>query len=226
MFPPEDLTVSDSASRHRANGGAGDNGAGDNGADGDELFPDFGQELAKARRELDRLEADIAQAQATFESALESNANGVIICDASGEVQFRNAVADDLFGEEATYRAFHPNGTLVEDELWAVKTCLAEQRSVAPYEMVVEREDGSRRVVLCSASPIIDADGRLVGAIGLFSNVTRLKRVERAERRARKTAERAAEGLAALQRATSELLDTFSPEEAVYVAAERADHAG
>ena len=61
---------------------------------------------------------------------------------------------------------------------------LRNKRQYHGCEIVVERDDGSRRTGLAHASPVWDEDGRLLGAVNILVDITEQKRLENALREA------------------------------------------
>jgi signal transduction histidine kinase len=81
-------------------------------------------------------------------------------------------------------------------------------RPVEPEEVEIERFDGARAVILTGAAPILAATGQLVGALGIFADITRFKEREwELLDRERRTALR----LARLQALTSALSEAVTP---------------
>src|SRR5205085_272380 len=58
---------------------------------------------------------------------------------------------------------------------------LRERKEFNAQEIVVERPDGERRIVLAHANPFFDESGRLMGAVNVLVDVTDRQRVAHAQ---------------------------------------------
>lgn len=101
----------------------------------------------------------------------------VYTTDAEGRIDFYNSAARELFGchlEPATgrqcaaWQILATDGTPLPHEDSPVALALRQGRTVKGTEAVVERPDGTRVPVAVYASPLRDAEGRIVGAISLL----------------------------------------------------------
>ena len=119
---------------------------------------------------------------------LKSLGDGVIVTDREGLLTYMNSVAEVLTGYsllEASGRAVEEifriesetSGIPVPDP---VRRCLAEGRIVglANHTVLVSR-NGTRVSVEDSASPILDAQGQVAGAVLVFRDVTEKRELER-----------------------------------------------
>jgi diguanylate cyclase (GGDEF)-like protein/PAS domain S-box-containing protein len=108
---------------------------------------------------------------------LESIGDAVISTDAKGQVTYLNAVAEDLTGwsrEAAFGEVFSKVFRVVDSDTGEVARNPAE-RAMASLEIVeipanclLLRPDGSELAIEDSAAPILDAQGRLTGAVVIF----------------------------------------------------------
>lgn len=110
----------------------------------------------------------------------------VYCCDTSGRITLFNDAALRLWGRVpelgvdkwcGAYRIYRPDGTLVPHEQCAMATILAEGQDRGSAEAVIERPDGTRRVVL--AHPQLVKDGNVVlGAVNVAIDITERKNAE------------------------------------------------
>jgi PAS domain S-box-containing protein len=114
---------------------------------------------------------------------------GVLLVQADGRL-FYNRRTEELLGMRlspdggsAQYanRILFPDGTPVPREQ-LVSARVLRGETVTGEEYLVERPDGARAPVLGSAAPMRDADGRVVGAIGVFHDMSERMRMEQAIR--------------------------------------------
>ncbi len=108
------------------------------------------------------------------------------VCDAAGRILQYNQRAVELWGRPPRPGETHDEFT-AQSRFFAgggrelPRSKLAEVlktgQSVRNEEVTVERGDGTQVVVLLNIDPLVDAQGRLVGAINCFQDVTERKRI-------------------------------------------------
>ena len=120
------------------------------------------------------------------ETTLHSIGDAVITTDAAAQVEYLNPVAEDLTGwssQEARGRPLAEvfrivNGLSREAQANPVEACLRERRVVGlASNTLLVRRDGNEFVIEDSAAPIVDYDGRVVGAVMVFYDVSQMRRV-------------------------------------------------
>jgi PAS domain S-box-containing protein len=116
-------------------------------------------------------------------------------CDAEGRITHFNKLAVDAWGREpklndaserycGSYKLFCVDGSpLTHDSCW-MALALHENQGYNEQEVIVERPDGTRRVVLAHANPFFDEKGRLLGAINILIDITERKQAEEAAKEA------------------------------------------
>jgi len=142
------------------------------------------------------------------------NALDVALCtvDALGRLTFYNEAAVRLWGwrpplyDQAwcgCWRLYSPDGTpLLHDSHPAAK-CIRKRRPVRGKRALAERPDGTIVPIQCAATPLLDADGALVGAVNVLMNVSDVQAAEAAlracEARFHMAQELSAQGFAILE---------------------------
>jgi PAS domain S-box-containing protein len=114
---------------------------------------------------------------------------GLVIADAEGKVilgneQFERILGTKFFanrmvGESDGYRALHPDGRPFSAGESPLAIALATGDDVRDAEIVIERQDGGRKVIVASASPLRDSAGRIVGSVATFFEVTEQRELAR-----------------------------------------------
>jgi PAS domain S-box-containing protein len=116
-------------------------------------------------------------------------------CDADGLITFFNERAATAWGREpklndpadhfcGSFKMFATDGSpMPHDECW-MALALRKNQGFNEQEVVVERPDGSRCIVLAHANPIYDEVDRLIGAVNVLVDITDRKRAEEVEREA------------------------------------------
>ena len=115
----------------------------------------------------------------------------VYICEApSGTIRYYNEQAVKLWKRDpawfasdhqfcAAHRVFI-DGSCVPPETSPMAVCVRERKSFRNIIAEFERPDGSRIDVLVNIGPIKDEQGRLIGAINVFQDITERRRAEAA----------------------------------------------
>jgi PAS domain S-box-containing protein len=125
-----------------------------------------------------------------FRCLVEMLPAALFTCEApSGRISFFNARAAELWGREPVLgvdrfcgapRLWRPDGApLTPDETPMARAVLAG-RAARNEELIVERPDGSRVVVVVNIDPILGEDGRVVAAMNVFHEATPLRSGEQA----------------------------------------------
>ncbi|UJR82046.1 hybrid sensor histidine kinase/response regulator [Sandaracinus amylolyticus] len=171
--------------------------------------------IVVARGRSDRHSAELKEREEAHRRILETATEGIWTVDARGRVTFANASMSemlgvplpDLIGRNAREFVF------LEDRGENVRrfgSILAGDRSA--FDLRLRRTDGREIWAHVSTAPIPDARGRVVGALGMFTDVTarmhaesELQRLLESETKARADAE-------AANRAKDEFLATVSHE--------------
>jgi PAS domain S-box-containing protein len=120
---------------------------------------------------------------------LETLPVGVYVCDADGYLVQYNRRAAELWGflpdidkREArycgAYRAFTTTGDLISGSNAPMTELLAGGQSIRDRELLVERPDGSRIAILANLDPLFEQDGRLVGGVSCFQDISERKGAE------------------------------------------------
>jgi two-component system, chemotaxis family, CheB/CheR fusion protein len=110
-------------------------------------------------------------------------------CDAAGLITYFNERAVQLGGREpklndcvdrfcGSFKLFSKDGSPIpHDECW-MALALRDAKAYGEQEIVIERPDGDRRIVLAYANPFLDERGKLVGAVNVLVDITDRRRAE------------------------------------------------
>ncbi|HTQ79613.1 MAG TPA: EAL domain-containing protein [Thermoanaerobaculia bacterium] len=135
-----------------------------------------------------RAELALAEERERAEVTLASIGDGVIRTDATGRVDYLNAVAERLTGWSLAEAVGQPLGQIfnVVDEAGGrllfdpFERCVREGRVVElPGSSVLLRRDGKEFAIRDSVAPIRDRQGRITGTVLVFKDVTELRGMER-----------------------------------------------
>ncbi len=173
--------------------------------------------LDERTAERERLLQEVERRAAELEATIRAISDGLIIYGPEGQITYMNQAAEAILGfTAAEWAAMSP-----EERFAHLQTRTPEGQPVPPpssarsralrgevvagYEEAIHRRDGTVRQILVSAGPILDAQGRIAGAIMIFSDITPLHELQQerarllaqveealaSERRARQRAEEA-----------------------------------
>jgi two-component system cell cycle sensor histidine kinase PleC len=120
-------------------------------------------------------------------SLLQAMPVAVYTTDEAGRITFYNEAAGrrPVLGEDrwcGSWRLYRPDGTPVPLDECPMAVTVKENRPVRGAEAVLERPDGTLIPVIPYPTPLVDAEGRVVGAVNLLVDITERKQAERALR--------------------------------------------
>jgi len=142
------------------------------------------------RKQLEKdIDAERARLRAIFESAPE----GIVMADTQARVVLTNPAADRLYARSVPYGKDYQSHA-------ALALCTAEGVPCDPRDLPLTRAaldgdvvvnenmaivwpDGQRRDLLVNAAPVRGNRGEILGAVGLFQDITELRRAELALRK-------------------------------------------
>ena len=165
----------------------------------------------------ERKQTEQVLASAKFAWAILDQAEGAImVFDTARRLDFANSAARRLagldpagsdlnLGEEAWGRQCYPDNRPMPAEEHALERALRGERTVA-LECRMVRADGSHYDLLVSGTPLQDEQGKVIGAVRMFTDITERKGME--ERLA--AAKQSAESHARQLEAANKEMETFS----------------
>jgi PAS domain S-box-containing protein len=148
-----------------------------------EELQSIGDELRSSA--MDGSQPETAQMEAVFNAI----SDAVIVYDAAGKAVRRNPADAKVVGKEfaGVLNFRREDGTPVAPRELPFRQALAG-REVTGVKLFFENALGEEVAVLASASPLVDAQGKVSGAVAIWHDITEL---EQTRRRAEKAAERA-----------------------------------
>jgi PAS domain S-box-containing protein len=149
--------------------------------------------MEAAHREARELAAALRRREIELRRLLDALPVGAYTCDPAGLITYYNPQAVRVWGRAprigdpvdrycGSFRLFATDGTPIRhDDCW-MALALRNGGACEAREIVIERPDGSRATVLAHASPIVDDDGTLLGAVNLLVDISDRRRTEEALR--------------------------------------------
>ena len=125
----------------------------------------------------------LVTAQQTTEAAIDSLFEPVLVTDGEGRVTRLNRAAESLFGPRAE-AVGKPIAEVTHDRriAMAVSESLRAERTVAAESVAAAIPisiDGTEQSFRLRTTPMRDAEGRLLGAVALLEDITRLREIDR-----------------------------------------------
>ncbi|HMK46332.1 MAG TPA: PAS domain-containing sensor histidine kinase [Methanocella sp.] len=133
---------------------------------------------------------ELENARATLQGILNTAPIGIIVVDAlSRNITFFSPEAERILGnpvtgitydpEQASYQLLRPDGSRYPGENIPRNLSINYGMLVQDAEILVVRQDGSKRMILASSAPIKGSEGRITGAVETIVDITGLKSAEK-----------------------------------------------
>ena len=137
-------------------------------------------------------EEELRDSRERYRTLIENQGEGVSIVDVDERFSFANPAAEDIFGV--------PRGKLIgrslkefmnPKNLGIIRSHTRSRKRGAKdtYNIEIKRPDGQERVLMVTGTPRFDKDGDFIGTLGIFRDVTDLKRTEHELLQAKEAAE-------------------------------------
>jgi PAS domain S-box-containing protein len=155
----------------------------------------------EAEAERARLTAEIEQQRDTLQAVIEQFPAGVLLADArDGRINmvsrhmttiWRREFDPDGFhrGHSAEYPAWFPDGRRLRDDDYGLARAL--QGETVRQEIVYERRDGTRCMLIDTAAPLYDRRGRVIGGVAAVYDISAEKAMAQERERLLEEAKRA-----------------------------------
>jgi two-component system nitrogen regulation sensor histidine kinase GlnL len=114
--------------------------------------------------------------------------SGVVAVGARGRITLFNRAAESLAGVSALALRGQPVGHLPVPLARLLESTAADGESRSPVEIALPNAAGQLIPLMCSTSPLVGSQGARLGAVAVFSDLSRLKELEQEKRRAERLA--------------------------------------
>ena len=156
------------------------------------------QELVLARVGFAHARA-LADANGRLAAIVESSADAIISKELNGLITSWNKGAERMFGYTAAEVIGKPISILIppecQDEEPGILARIRRGERIEQYETVRRRKDGTLLDISLTVSPVIDVDGKIIGASKIARDITEQKRASLELRRTKEQLARAKEDL-------------------------------
>jgi two-component system cell cycle sensor histidine kinase/response regulator CckA len=153
-----------------------------------------------------RAEEALRESQERYRVLIENQGEGVGVVDTNEVFQFANPAAHRIFGVPTGELVGRNLREFVPPEDWQAIQNQSRERQEglgSTYELNIVRPDGTRRCLLITGTPQMDANGVVSGTFGVFRDITEMKLAEGAlresEEKHRVVVERVNDGIVILQ---------------------------
>jgi PAS domain S-box-containing protein len=136
-----------------------------------------------------RVEAALRESEERYRMLIEGQGEGIGIVDEQERFTFVNPAAGRIFGLSAEEMIGRSLKDFVESDQWELILAQTGSRRAGQqntYEMEFSRADGEKRILLVTATPRVDGQGRYLGAFGIFRDITERRKLEEELRQAHK----------------------------------------
>jgi PAS domain S-box-containing protein len=123
-----------------------------------------------------------------IENILATMESGVVAISPEGTVTLFNSAAERMSGLPADRIKGLPLRVLPSTLSGPLEASLADGSQRPPFETILSTGTGEAIPVVCSTSLLRDRSGKILGAMAVFSNLSRLKRLEAEKQRAERLA--------------------------------------
>lgn len=131
-------------------------------------------------------EKELVQSERRLNIVLESLPIGVWFTDKNGKIIYCNPEGQNIWqgarfvdqDEFYMHKAWRlPSNELVKAEEWAVTKAIEKHETTIEEELEIECFDGTHKIILNSAVPLIDSDGTITGALAVNQDITEQKKL-------------------------------------------------
>ncbi len=140
-------------------------------------FVEILRDLTKTRL----LERELRETKEFLENVMASSVDGIVTTDLKGHITFLNRGMEEMLAySKDELLGTHISSLYVRgiQEAREIMNLLYQRERVQSYEMGIKARDGRVLTILTSASLLKDGEGKPIGTVGIFKDVTEKKALE------------------------------------------------
>ena len=131
--------------------------------------------------------AAVQQGEDALLSALDQLPAAIYVTDRDGVITYHNPTCIAFAGRTpavgkdrwcVTWKLYTEDGAFLPHEKCPMATAILEKRSVRGIAAIAERPDGSRVAFMPYPTPILDAEGDLIGAVNILIDIADIRQGE------------------------------------------------
>lgn len=143
------------------------------------------EEIKRKNEQLQKLAIKLREGETYHRQLLQSLPVAVYTCDEKGTLQLYNKAAVELWGNTpqpnqmkwcGSYKSVFIDGTPVTDDNCTMALSVKLGQVVEGKEKILERPDGSKRIVKPYPQPLFNSSGKIIGGVNVMIDVTEQKR--------------------------------------------------
>jgi two-component system cell cycle sensor histidine kinase/response regulator CckA len=123
----------------------------------------------------------LQQSEYRYRTLIETIHDGVGITDLDENIIFANKGTCNVFGyPQKELTGMNLDQIIIKEEMDKIykETQKRKNKEHSQYEVTIKRKDGQLRHIFLSASPFLDSNGNVIGTVGVFTDITELKKSE------------------------------------------------
>lgn len=139
------------------------------------------RELEQQKEVYDRAMRNLLETHQVYRTLIENQTEGIGAVDLEDRFIMTNPAAETLFGVPPGELLGRQVTEFVDEKNLALlkkQTDFRKQGKTSTYELEITRPDGSRHILLLTAAPHLDTEGKVVGAVAIFRDITERSRTE------------------------------------------------
>ena len=143
------------------------------------------EEIKRKSEQLQKLSVKLKEGETYHRQLLQSLPVAVYTCDEKGFLQVYNRAAVELWGRVpqvgktrwcGSYKATFMDGTPVTDDNCSMAITVKTGQVVNGQEKIIERTDGSKRIVHPYPQPLFNSAGHVIGGVNVMIDITEQKK--------------------------------------------------
>ncbi|MBO9200964.1 MULTISPECIES: PAS domain S-box protein [Niastella] len=122
--------------------------------------------------------------EAQYQQLIQALPAAIYICDANGFIRTYNKAAVELWGREpeigkdtwcGAQKIYTIDGKSLPMDQCPMAIAIKEGREIQDAEIIFERPDGSKRIIMPHPKPFFNTDGKVTGAVNMLVDITGYK---------------------------------------------------